>query len=451
MAKVLLIQPNYNIDKLGSETPAMPLALIELATFIREKGGHEAKILDRNLYYDNEKLLRIIKNFEPDIVGMTCYTSPVIKDIRQISEFVKKNSHAMVIIGGIHATLEPKSLLDFPYIDYIVRGEGEYPLLEICELVDKKKATQKNILKLKNVNYNLMRDFIDLREVPVPDYELIEVKKYPIATFYTSRGCPGRCKFCYNLGRQLRFYDSDKVIKTFENVLGKYKLKEFTIADDNFANLSKRTTRLCDALSKYNAVFHIFLRVDQAHDKVMKELKKAGCWAIQFGFESGSQRVLDFIGKDTKVEQNIDALKKCRKYGIFSDGSFMIGLPTETISEMNETVGFIKKYKPDSVNVKIFKPFPSTELYNYVIKKKIIKAPKTLEEWEDFCDLTEGNVNVSDIPTELLLRTVKKLNIEQSNKMYVKKAVLLLLKGHFKYVFKKTKAVVLGKLRNRVV
>jgi len=450
MAKVLFIQQNYDVDHSEDLTPWMPLALIELATFIREKGNHEVKILDRNLYYDNNKLINILKRFNPDIVGMTCYTSPGIKDTQHIAKIVKQNSSALVIIGGVHATLEPKSLLDFPFIDYIVRGEGELALLEICQIIDKKKTTEKkklnkSITKLKNLNYNQMRPFLNLNELPVTDYDLLEVKKYPLATFYTSRGCPGRCKFCYNLGRTLRFYNTEKTIETITRVLDKYKIKEFTIADDNFANLSKRTTQICNALSKYNPIFHIFLRVDQTHDKVMKDLKKGGCWAIQFGFESGSQRILDFIHKDATIQQNIKAIKQCRKYKIFVDGSFMLGLPTETPKEMMQTISFIKNYKPDAVDIKVYKPYPSTELYEYVIEKGLMERPQTLKEWEHFCDLKEGYPNVSQIPTPLLLKTVNQFS-RTTYPIYFKKALLLLANGHINYTLFKIKTILKTKL-----
>lgn len=444
MAKVLFVQPNYDTDNPHDGQVWMPLALVELATLLREN-NHEVKIFDRNLYYNNKKFISTLKHFTPDIVGMTCYTSKVIKDIKQVSKLTKENSSAHVIIGGVHATLEPKSLLDLEFIDYVVRGEGEEPLLELCSLIDKNKFKEKNILKLKNLNYNEMRPFINLNTLPTPDYDLLEVKKYTLPTFATSRGCPGRCAFCYNLGRCLRFYNTDKVIETMENVLGKYKAKEFTIADDNFANLSQRTTRICKALEKYNAIFHIFLRVDQTQDKVMQQLQKAGCWSIQYGFESGSQRILDFIKKDATVKQNIDAIKKTKKYNIFIDGSFMLGLPTETVKEMKQTENFIKKSKIDSVDIKVYKPYPETELYEYAIKNKLMNRPKTLDDWEHYSSLKEGDPNVSNIPTNLLVSTVNKLS-KSSYTTYLKKSLLLLKNKHYKYMLFKTKGILKKKL-----
>ncbi len=445
MAKILLIQPNYDIDSIEKRTPWMPLALVELASFIKEKANHDVRIYDRNLYLDNMKFIAYLKNFNPDIVGTTCYTSPAIKDIKQIAKIVKENSNSLFIVGGVHATLEPKSLLDYKYIDYVVRGEGELALLEICNLVDKKRINNKEIIKIQNVNLNPLRPLINLNELPILNYELLEIRKYPVATFCTSRGCPGRCRFCYNQGKILRYYNTEKTVETMRRVLDKYKIREFTIADDNFANLSKRTEIICNFISKYNPIFHIFLRVDQTHDKVMENLKKAGCWSIQFGFESGSQRILDFINKKTTVEQNANAIKQCKKYGIFVDGSFMVGLPTETIQEVKQTEDFIKINKPDAVDIKIFRPYPSTELYDYCIKNKLIERYTTLDDWIKFGDLKEGEPNVSNIPTHILSNIINKLS-KTSYSIYIKKALLLLKNKHTKYVLMKSKIILKNKL-----
>jgi radical SAM superfamily enzyme YgiQ (UPF0313 family) len=445
MTKVLLIQPNYNIDSKDKMTPWMPIALVELATYIKEK-GHEAIILDRNIHPEESILLNKIKEFNPDIIGMTCYTSLVIKDVLNIAKLTKENSKALVIIGGIHATLEPKSLLDIPDIDFVVRGEGEMPLLEICNIIKEKGIDKEAIAKVQNVNYNDMFPLLDLKTVPMPDYDLLEVKQYRTPTFYTSRGCMGQCKFCYNRGRRLRFYDTDKVIKVMTGVIEKYNIKEFTIADDNFATLGERTERICDALSKYDVIFQCFLRADQAHEEVIKNLKKAGCWVILFGFESGSQRVLDFINKRTLVEQNAKAISMCHKYNIFVEGSFIVGLPTETEDEMKETMAFIDKYKPDSADINIFKPFPHTDLYELCIAEGSIKNPQNLKEWIPYCNINSANPNFSKIPTEAIIAMVAKYN-KTSKIAYMKKFVLLLLNGRWNYAYLKVKTYIVNRTK----
>ena len=428
--KVLLVQPNYDIDNIGSSPPWMPLALVELATYVNVN-GHEARIYDRNLYPNDEDFIKTLEEFKPDIVGLTCYTSKVIKDVLNVAFLTREYSDSIyVIVGGIHATLEPQSLLDIPDIDYVIRGEGERPLLEICNLIQNEGVDE--ISQVPNVNHNEEYPLMDLNEMPIPDYGLIEVPKYCMTTFSTSRGCMGACKFCYNRGRRLRFYDTDKMIKMMTGVIEKYKIKEFTIADDNFATLGERTEKICEALSKYKCIFHCFMRADQATEEVIKNLKKAGCWDIQFGFESGSQRILDFINKRTTVEQKINALKLCKKYGIFVDGSFVIGFPGETEADLVYTTHFIKKYKPDAVNINLFKPFPHTEFYDLCMAQGKVKQPETLEDWISFCDINAGEPNFSDIPTKTLVELSNNLN-KRSLWLKMKKFALLCLRGHTNY------------------
>jgi radical SAM superfamily enzyme YgiQ (UPF0313 family) len=150
MTKILLIQPNYDLDN-PQHVPNTPITLIELATYVNSN-GHESIILDRNIYWNDEKLKEVLEKFKPSIVGVTCYTSAMIKDVIYLSKFIKNNTDALFIVGGIHATLEPQSLLDLPEVDYVVREEGEIALLEMCDLVKENKI--EDIKKLNNINYN---------------------------------------------------------------------------------------------------------------------------------------------------------------------------------------------------------------------------------------------------------------------------------------------------------
>jgi radical SAM superfamily enzyme YgiQ (UPF0313 family) len=234
----------------------------------------------------------------------------------------------------------------------------------------------------------------------------------------------------------LRFYDADRVIKTIDNVLGKYKITEFHMADDNFALPVERTYKICKALEKYNAIYHIFQRADYTKDELMRALKRSGCWVIQLGIESGSQRILDYLNKNIKVEQNAKGIAQCKKHGIFVECSFMVGLPTETPEEVDQTLNFIKKNRPDIVDIKTYKPYPSTPLGEYCFKNRLAERPKTLVEWEKYSSLRDGEPNVSNMPKEFLLNISK--NYSKTNPpVYLKKTVLLIKNGHFKYVAKR--------------
>ncbi|MFA5992274.1 MAG: radical SAM protein [Candidatus Pacearchaeota archaeon] len=446
MAKFLLIQAKYGTNQI----PWIPLAQITLGSALLSK-NNEVKVLDRNIDKNDESLLSTLRNFDPDIVGMTSMTGFMLLDIINVAEIVKNNSKAIVVIGGVHATADPESLLDCKFIDYIVRGEGEEVLIEMGSLIDKKK---KDFSKLKNVNYNPVRGLINLNDYPAPDYSLIHVKKYPLTIFTTSRGCPGNCTFCYNeyywnrvvKNKCVRYYDANKTLNMITGVVDKYHIKEFMIVDDMFATMSKRTFDVCEGLSKYNVAFHAYQRVDFTQDEIMKALKKAGCWALQLGVESGSQRMLDFIQKNVTVQQNADAIKQCKKYGIFVDAAFMIGLPTEKKEDVDQTAEFIRKNKPDAFNINIFMPYPGSSLFEYCLKKKLITRPETIEEWKKFFSKKTGDINVSDVPTEYLMKILKEFS-KKDSLTYLKKTYRMLSSGHYRFVVSKSKNILMRKLK----
>jgi len=434
MAKVLLVNPKNN------QFPWIPIGLISIGAVIKEK-GHGVKIIDREINKDDDYLMHVLKRFNPDIVGINSYVGKTLFDLMKIAKIARENSNALIVVGGIQATVAPKPFLDYEDIDYIVRGDGELALLDMCNLIDKNK---KDFSKIPNVNYNEMRPFINLDDFPLPDYSLVDVKKYPLPTFMTSRGCYGKCTFCYNnyywkkFGKScLRFYNSKNTIEMITGVVDKYNIKDFYIVDDNFANKSRRTAEVCNGLSKHNILFTCDLRAENSDDAVLNALRRAGCFAIQFGIESGSQKILDFIKKGTNVKQNAEAIRQCKKFGIFSDASIMIGLPTETVNDMKMTVDFINKSKPDNVCAKKFTPFPGTEIWEYCLDKKIVKEPKILVDFTDFEFLNNAGPNVSEIPTELLEKTVNSLD-KTYNLSGIKKAVKLIRMGHYRYMLYKT-------------
>jgi len=443
MAKVLFIQPNYGTTQFKN----IPIAQVTLGTILINE-GNEIKILDRNIDFRDSTLKAILKEFKPDIVGMTSITGPMLIDIANIAKVVKDNSNSLVIVGGIHATLDPLCFLNLKTVDYVVRGEGEIVMIEMCKLIDKGK---RDFSKLNNVNFNKSNPPIDINKFPVPDYNLVDVKKYPLIMFITSRGCPwGNCTFCYNARpgyakNPLRMYNTENTLKMILPIIEKYNIKEFEIGDDNFGVPNKRTFEVCKALEKYKVAFHIFQRTDLVREDLMIALKKAGCWSMQFGFESGSQRILDLLKKGATIEQSINAIKMAKKHGIFIDGSFMVGIPGETMEDINKTIDFIKKYKPDSVDAKILIPYPGTEIYYDCIKNGKITAPKNLKEWSSFFSKKEGSINVSDIPTKTLLETIARLN-KKDPLVYFKKFKKLVFSGHANYIKLKLKDIIFKKL-----
>lgn len=451
MAKVLLIQPHRDIRIIDSkEKYAIPSTLIVVATAIKDK--HPVKIYDRNVERKDEKFLESLREYDPDIVGFTAMTSAMLLDIIHLGPLIKKeNKKIIIVVGGVHPTIEPDSVLNEDYVDYIIRGEGDEAFLEFCDTFDK---NPKRLGRLKNVNKNELRPLMDMNKVKFPDYGLIDLKKYGQVFIMTSRGCPGDCTFCYNAkmwGKDghsfVRMYDTEKTKKFLEEIIEKYNIKEFTIGDENFTTFKTRAIEICKFLKeKYDKKvnFFVFSRADFVNDEILQALKKAGCSGLQFGSESGSQRVLDFLNKKISVEVQGKAFELCRKNKIFSDASFMIGIPTETVEEVNMTEKFIKKSKPDIADVKIFNPMPGSLIFDDLVKQGLIKKPETLEQWANWT----GNWsiikhNYSKIPDDLLWKIANRLWNYKYYSTRIRKALYWIKRGRLKNVIKKTRNLII--------
>lgn len=432
MTKVLLIGPNYQYSKNEADWEAsVPIGLICLGTVLEEK--HDVKIFDRNISENNDKhLIKTIEKFNPDIVGITAKTGKMIEDALHVSGIIKQNSQAMILWGGVHPTLRPEITLAHPLIDHIIRGEGETAILDVADYYEKRK----DISRIGNVDLNPMRPFIDLNQIPLPNYDLVNMAKYSSIDIVTARGCPYRCNFCYNdafwgkLGmKRWRCYNAERTIELITILAEKYKdkRKKFAIHDDDFTIDKKRAIEICNGIESLDLNFFCFLRVNDAVDEIMMALKKAGCWSIQFGFESGSQRILDFIRKDVTVEQNAQAIKQTRKFKIFSEGAFIIGLPTETVQDLLLTVRFINKYAPDVLHMSDYRLYPSTHLYDYCIERKLTKEPTTLEKWAQL-NPQAGTfpTNVSEIPTEILIKVYTTMQRSVMIRGYAKKLLRMM-------------------------
>lgn len=445
MAKVLLVQPHRDIRLNSEEQYAIPSSLIVVATAIEDK--HPVKIYDRNLEKDDGKFLEFLREYNPDIIGFTAMTSPMLFDVIHLGPLIKQEKQdSILVVGGVHPTIEPDSVLNEDYVDYIIRGEGDESFLEFCDVFDKNPEGLKD---LKNVNKNPLRPLVDMNTLKFPDYSLIDLKKYGQVFLMTARGCPGDCTFCYNSkmwGKDghpfVRMYDTDRTKQFLKEAIEKYYITDFTIGDENFTTFRKRAIEVCNFLEKNykgRINFFVFSRADCLSDELLQALKRAGCSGIQLGSESGSQRVLDFLNKKISVEVQGKAFDLCRRNKIFSDASFMVGIPTETLEEAQITKEFIKKYKPDLADVKIFNPMPGSVIFDDLVKEGKIKKPETLEEWAEW----SGNWSVikhnySQIPDDALLKIAGSIWNYKYYRTRIKKALYWIKRGRLKNVFKRT-------------
>jgi len=445
MTKVLLIQPHQDIkNKEGGGVAFTPLSLVYLGTVIEDR--HQIKIYDRNLNNNDEVFLKFLKEYNPDIVGLTSVVSTILFDVMHLGKLIKEVlPKTIIVVGGVHATVDPDSVLNEPYVDYIIRGEGEEAFLEFCDTFEK---NPKELKKLKNINKNPLRPLVDINKLKLPNYKLLDLDKYEQFYINLTRGCVGNCSFCYNVqmwGKDckpfVRSYSIEKTIELMKKIVEEYKIKNFHIIDDNFLFFKTRCIEVCNFLKKYDVNFYTVSRADSINDEVLNALKDAGCHTISIGVESGSQKMLDLLDKKITVEQNINAIKLCKKHKIKCHATFMIGLPTETVEELNKTINFIKKYNPDVPDMHMYNPLPA-KLFEYCISKGLLKRPVTLEEWAK-----HGGVwgafknNVSEIPEQKLKEAIEQIQHFQFFRKKIKRAVFWIRRGEYEYVFKKVREV----------
>jgi len=367
-----------------------PLGLLYIAASARKHGFKEIDIIDceaENIPHTS--LTKVISQKGYDIVGVHTTTFTLI-DANIVFKNVKKlNSSIITVMGGPHAHIYYRESLLNPYIDFVVYGEGEYTFPEFLKSVLKKSSFEsvKGLAYKENgkIRVNPPVPLIsNLDELPVPAFDLINVKNYtsvlaeknPVLSIFTSRGCPFNCSFCHRVhfGKKFRAHSPERVLKEME-ICARLCAREIFIYDDTFTIDKNRAFEICRLKRKKlpDIPFSIRSRVNTVSKELLKALKAANCVRIHYGVESGSPRILKLLKKGITPEMAQDVIKYTRRIGIMTLAYFMIGNPTETKDEIIETIKFAVKLDPDYANFAITTPFPGTEIYEKAIRAGIFK------------------------------------------------------------------------------
>ena len=399
--KILLISPpTDSAIKSIVGTTGPPLGLAYLASIAREK-GFDVKIVDsivENLTFEDVE--KIINQYSPDIVGITSTTS-MIPDAYRVAKIAKDISKDIVtIIGGPHVTFVPElTLNESPDLDYVVKGEGEISFSHLLDVING-KMQHKDVLGITyrkdgSVIDNPPQPLIkDVDAIPEPSWDLLPMEKYEIdniqfGTIMTSRGCPYNCIFCSSslqFGKQWRGHSVDRVIDELKTLRYKYNKREIEFLDDTFTLNMKRALELTDRIVKegLDIRWSASARVNLFNDEIAKNMKKAGAHTVYFGIESGSQKILDFIGKGITLSLAKISVRKANEAGLNTLGSFIIGFPEDTIKDIKTTIKFSKKVGVTVAQFTIATPYPGTRLWNYVVEKKLLLTMN----WRKFTTLS---------------------------------------------------------------
>lgn len=389
--KILLVNPpaiNF-YHRIGLKLP--PLGLAYLASILKEK-KHQVRIIDLNVEpYDYRSLP--YKDF--DLVGISVDTTryPVS---RKIASAAKKHK-VEVVMGGPHAAFFDEEILTSDSVDYVVRGEGEYGLLDLAEALENGGVRE----KVGGISYrengawfkNPPRPFIqDLDFLPFPARELLPLNLYTLnmgkrfsATMLTSRGCPFNCDFCSCSefsGIKWRTRSVENIMEEVSILYNRYGYRAISFLDDNFTLNPNRVMAFCeDILRKgWDIEWWAFSRIDTIvkNEKMVELMSKAGLRQVFIGFESADQETLDGFGKKLDTDNIFKGVEILKRNKIDIWGSFIIGALEENKEKVKETIRFAKKIDPAFAQFSILTPYPGTRLYD-AVKHKLLS-----DNWEIF-------------------------------------------------------------------
>lgn len=437
--KILLVNPlyqNMNIApsyfgfKTYMRADYPPVGLSYIASVLENK-GYNVKIIDSFIQsYTLSDIKKEIISFDPDVIGISA-TTQVIYEANAIVKIAKEiNPNCLTIIGGPHVTyMSDHTLNENPYLDIVLRGEGEQTIIEILESKREKwnEITGISYKYNNKIFENPNRDYIqNLDTIPFPAYHLLPLKKYKIyghlrddwisgksfCGIFTARGCPFKCAFCAAsiLGVKCRLRSPQNIIEELRILRDKYYKKEIEFLDSTFTINKERTEEICRLIrqEKIDISWFCSTRVDRFNKKIAKTLVNSGCHTVLFGIESGVQHTLDFLNKNFLLDDATKAVKIAKEEGLQTIASFIIGSPYETKKMINQTIKYAKKINPTAAIFHPLTPFPGTQIYK-IAKEKNLILTEDLSNYNFVSSCILKNENISK---KELLSLLKKAYIE---------------------------------------
>ncbi len=386
--KTLLIYPGISLCGFGQknrsksgEVQWINMGIGMIATCAKQAGFDVSLIDLRDLNNWNEfeeKIMTIM----PNVIGISISYLDY-KPAMFIIDMIKKiDQNIKIVVGGIFPSNFPDIFITNKDIDYIILGEGEISFVDLLETLKNGKFFNR-VIQGKIPNLDLLpfidREFFNYQnELNCP---FVPQQKRPVVTMIAGRGCPFHCTYCQPAENkifqgQFRIRSPENVIAELKLLREKYAFNSITWWDDTFGINPKWIDCFCDLYKQENfpANMLILSRADIIckNGAMIAKLADVGLKCLIIGFETGTQRLLDFLKKGVTLEQNYRAAEICRENNISIYATIMLGIPTETRKESENTIKMIQKIKPDILNLFYFNPIPGTEIYKFCVKNDLI-------------------------------------------------------------------------------
>ncbi|WP_066310211.1 radical SAM protein [Bacillus sp. FJAT-29814] len=373
---------------------ALPLGLAYIAAVLLEE-GRTVKAVDFNVSGLNLRRVDHIVQQKPSVVGISALTETYPNALKIAKRIKELDDHINIVFGGAHASILPDEVLQEQAIDYVVMSEGEAAMAELCQYLLDGKGQLKDI---KGVGYkdeagrvrlNPRRELLDPNSLPYPARDLFPMEFYQEqSNISTARGgCPFQCPFCSGS----YIWEGRRRPRTPENIMEELKMlyeqrgAEYTFFSEDLFTVNKKWVRkLLELINQldYPIKWGCATRVDCVDEQLIADMAAAGCVSIQFGVESGSQRILDSVKGITK-EQVGKVIRACKKYNIHVASSFMVPFPQDTRETLMETKEFIKQLYDEGsqIYMSFTSPFPGTEFYQ---KREELGIKILTDQWDEF-------------------------------------------------------------------
>lgn len=404
--RVLLLNPPFeNTLKIGIDSELMdmagsfpPVGLLYIASEL-EKYDFMIKIIDCPAEkISHHKLADEIKKFNPDIVGITTFTTTMIDVLISAQNIKKINPKTVIVLGGHHIHSYPEISVNYNNIDYIIKGEGEYSFAQLCNAI-KNNCSIEEIKKIKGIGFkednkiflnNSPAHIKDIDSLKFPERKYVKTEKYfsvfdsknPEISIISSRGCPFNCTFCFAPEKKYRSRTTENITDEIIKYVKEEKAKNFFFFDDLFSLNSQKIIEISRNIINLNLKIKWSFRgrINSITEEALKIAKKAGLTRIQFGIESFDENVLKACNKNIKKEDILNTIKLCKKYNIQTVGNFMIGLPLQTKEIFLNDIKIAIKCGLDFAEFNIFTPLPLTAAYYQALEEKKISH----DFWKEF-------------------------------------------------------------------
>ena len=421
MRVCLINPPRIHPKGWGKPTVYQPIGIAYVAAVLEKQ--HKVSIIDsptegwRNLIpiddtnyrvgLKNEEIADRIKRWSPEIVAVNIPFSGWSKAAFEVASIAKNvNKDITTVLDGLHPSARPMECLSDPNVDFVIRGESEYSMLELVNTLDKGKTDKlTNIEGIgftengKKVITRPRPEIDDLDSLPFPARHLLPmdiyfeaIKENPIrgiirkryAIMITSRGCPHECIFCSNhivMGRKWRGRSPENVADEIEQLINTYSIKQIDFFDDNMTLNKKRAMKICELIIERGFDIEWFVptgvRVDTLDEELLRKMKASGCKGVRFAPESGVQRVVSQIIKKNLDLRDVEkAVILAKKVGIKVGIFFILGLIGETKEDMEKTIKYaykLRKLGASNFHFSIATPLYGTELYEQAKRHGFLK------------------------------------------------------------------------------